>query len=143
MVKEVAIPVMRGATVTGQVAVFSEEQVEELSIEGSGREASVIAGEGLPGILLKISSDDDIYYQVSNAAGRFQFDRLRPGHWTMKIYPDKLPPYYYLEQDTFDFDLGGGQERDILVKVFVKRRIIHLLQQGTQTLHTEGKEDKE
>jgi len=143
MVKEVAIPIMRGAMVTGQVAVFSEEQVEELSIEGSGREASVVAGEGLAGILLKISSDDDIYYQVSNVDGRFQFDRLRPGHWTIKIYPDKLPRYYYLEQDTCDFDLGGGQEQDILVKVFVKRRIIHLLQQGTQTLHTEEKEDQE
>ncbi len=142
MVKEVAIPVMRGAMVTGQVAVFSEEQVEGLSIEGSGRQASVVAGEGLPGILLKISSDDDIYYQVSNAYGRFQFDRLRPGHYTVKIYPDKLPPYHYLEQDTFDLDLDGGQERDILVKVFVKRRIIHLLQPETQTLHTEEKEDK-
>ncbi len=142
IVKEVAIPVMRGAMVTGQLAVSSEKQVEALSIEGSGREASVVAGEGLPGILVKISGDYGTYYQASNADGRFQFDRLRPGHWTVKIYPDRLPRYYYLEQDTFDFDVGAGEERDMLVKVFVKRRTILLLHQGTQTLHVEENEQR-
>jgi len=141
IVKEVVIPVMRAAMVTGQLAVSSEGQVETLSIEGSGREASVVASEGLPGILVKISGDYDTYYQVSNADGRFQFDRLRPGRWIVKIYPDRLPRYYYLEQDTFDFDVGAGEERDMLVKVFVKRRTILLLHQGTQTLHIEENEE--
>jgi hypothetical protein len=141
IVKEVVIPVLRGAIVTGQLTVSSEKQVEALSIEGSGREAPVVAGGGLPGILVKISGEYDTYYQVSNADGRFQFDRLRPGHWTLKIYPDRLPRYYYLEQDTFDFDVGAGEERDILVKVFVKRRTILLLHQGKQTLHIEENEE--
>ncbi len=138
-VEQVEVPLVEGAMITGQVAVFSEEQREGLSLEGSGREPSAY-GEGLSNVSLRLTSDEETFLQVTDRDGHFQFERLRPGHWTLKVYDTKLPRFHYLEKNLFEFDLKPGDQGDLLVKVFVKRRPIQLLEEGE--LQVEEEEEK-
>lgn len=139
VVEQAEVPLVEGAMITGRVAVFSEEQREGLSLEGSGREPSAY-GEGLSNVSLRLTSDEETFLQVTDRDGHFQFERLRPGHWTLKVYDTKLPRFHYLEKNVFEFDLKPGDQGDLLVKVFVKRRPIQLLEEGT--LQMEDKEEK-
>ena len=130
MVEQAEVPLVEGALITGQVAVFSEEQKEGLSLEGTGKEEVLDQGVGLPNVTAKLTSDEETFLQVTDRDGHFQFARLRPGHWTLKVYDTKLPRFHYLEQNVFEFDLEPGDQEDLLVKVFVKRRPIQLLEEG-------------
>ncbi|MCK4392829.1 hypothetical protein KAX17_07975 [Candidatus Bipolaricaulota bacterium] len=141
MVEQVEVPLVEGAMITGRVAVFPEEEPREgLYLEGTGEE-SLAQGEGLPNVVVKLTSNEETFLQATDRDGHFQFDRLRPGQWTLTVYEDQLPRFHYLERDVFEFDLKPGDQEDLLIRVFVKRRPIQLLEEGE--LQVEEKEDEE
>jgi len=142
VVEQAEVPLVEGALITGQVAVFSEEQKEGLSLEGTGKEEALDQGVGLPNVTVKLTSDEETFLQVTDRDGHFQFARLRPGHWILKVYDTKLPRFHYLEKNVFEFDLKPGDQEDLLVKVFVKRRPIQLLEEGELQVEGEGVNEK-
>ncbi|MDI6795026.1 MAG: hypothetical protein QME81_19515, partial [bacterium] len=93
-------------------------------------ETKLVKACGLAGILVELTNGSGIKRRLTNGEGRFEFEELRPGIWTLKIYNHNLPEYYYLEKDTFEFELTPGQEKEALVKVLPKKRLIHIIEEG-------------
>ena len=92
-------------------------------------------------VSVKLTSDEETFYQTTDRDGFFQFDRLRPGHWTVTVDDSQLPRFHYLERDVFEVDLEPGERIDLLIKVFVKRRPIQLIGEGELQLKLGGEED--
>jgi len=132
VVEQVELPVVEGAMITGQVAVFRGEPSEGLYLNGAGEEDTEgpsIQGEGLPDVSVKLTSDEETFYQTTDRDGFFRFDRLRPGHWTVTVDDSQLPRFHYLERDVFEVELEPGEQVDLLIKVFVRHRPIQLLEE--------------
>jgi hypothetical protein len=80
--------------------------------------------------LVELTSASEIKRCVTDRKGRFRFEELRPGKWTVRMRRDNLPEYHYFEKDTFEFQLKPGEEKEILVKAVPKKRSIRIIEQG-------------
>lgn len=84
----------------------------------------------LANVLVELVNGSEIERRVTDKKGRFEFEELRPGKWTLKIHDNNLPEYYHFEKDTFEFELEPGQKNALLVKVLPMKRHIHLVGEG-------------
>jgi len=100
-------------------------------------EASLVKAYGLANILVKLSNGSDVKRRVTNEKGYFGFEELRPGKWVLKIFDSNLPEYHYLEKNTFEFELGPGEEKEIFANVLPKKRRIHIIEDGGTLLEEE------
>ena len=68
--------------------------------------------------------------RVTDEKGRFWFEELQPGRWTLKVDKERLPEYHYCEREQFDFELspGGGETLDI--RVLPRKRTVRIIQEG-------------
>jgi hypothetical protein len=140
-VERVDIPVVRSAMITGRVVVLDEERPAGLSREGRAEEPAgrpPDEGMGLSGIAIRLTSRQQTYEQVSDRAGYFRFDGLRPGQWVLEISTEQLPLHHYLARNMFEFDLDPGQHTELLIKVFRKYRPIQLIEEGELEVEEEG-----
>lgn len=96
---------------------------------------------GLANILVELTNGPEIKRRLTNGEGRFEFEELRPGKWTLKIYDHNLPQYHYLEKDTFEFELKPGGEEEVLVKVLPRKRRIHIIEEGGTLLEEEKEKE--
>ena len=102
-------------------------------------EASLVKAHGLANILVELSNGSEVKRRVTNEKGYFGFEELRPGKWVLKIFDSNLPEYHYLEKNTFEFELGPGEEKEIFANVLPKKRRIHIIEDGGTLLEEERK----
>jgi len=149
----VELGITRGATLFGQIMAcqFENNHNNNLRAEKNGNnhanhyivgdgnnnngsqssdEAKLIGAYGLANILVELTSASEIKRCVTDRKGRFRFEELRPGKWTVRMRRDNLPEYHYFEKDTFEFELKPGEEKEILVKAVPKKRSIRIIEQG-------------
>ncbi len=105
----------------------------------SSDETKLVKTRELANILVEITNGSEIKRRVTDGKGRFRFEELRPGKWTLKIYDDNLPEYHYFEEDTFEFELKPGEEKEALVRVLPKKRLIRLIDEGGTLVEEEKK----
>jgi hypothetical protein len=67
---------------------------------------------------------------VTDKNGRFSFEQLRPGKWTVRFLSDNLPPHHYFEKEELRVDLKPGEEKNIEAKVLLRRRQIQMVDEG-------------
>jgi hypothetical protein len=67
---------------------------------------------------------------VSDRAGGFLFQQLRPGEWTLRVYPHNLPAHHRLETPSRTLHLRPGEEDQIDVRVLPQPRTIRILDEG-------------
>lgn len=148
---QVEIGIVQIAALMGQVMVYglennnssgekSEDKKADYYVIGSGKGNSVSlndeaakrveAYDGLANIVVELAKGSEIKFRVTDRRGCFEFEELRPGKWTLKIYDNNLPKYHYLEKDTFEFELKPGQKEEVLVKVLPKKRRIRIIEEG-------------
>lgn len=87
-------------------------------------------GRGLGNALVEISDGEEVLRRLTDEKGRFSFEGIRPGKWTLKIDPQNLPPHHYLEKEEFQIELKPGQQEEITVKVLPRRRPIQIIDEG-------------
>jgi hypothetical protein len=139
------IPVTLAATLSGRIMVYSHRQnpdeqaasqapadMNEACYAVGGNSSTDTAGElredyGLADVIVELKNDSEIKRTITDKNGRFEFHQLRPVKWTVKIYPNNLPQYHYLEKDTFDLELAPGQNVEIITKVLPKKRRIQII----------------
>jgi len=131
----VEIPVTQAARLEGQVIVCAsadsartDGKSKDSYIVGAGDKTAVpIADYGLENTIAELKSASEIKRTVTDRQGRFEFEEVRPGEWTLKIYADNLPEYHYLEKDTFELKLEPGQKANVSVKILPKKRRIRII----------------
>ncbi len=125
----VEIGITRAAALSGQVMLYGSENRNGVGILKQS-ESRLVELHGLRSILVELSNQQEIKRRATDTDGRFTFEELRPGKWTLKVYEHNLPEYHYLENDTFEFDIEPGQAPQVLVKVLPKRRRIRIIEEG-------------
>jgi uncharacterized protein (DUF2141 family) len=84
----------------------------------------------LVNILVEISRGEESIRQVTDDKGRFSFYDLRPGIWTVKVAADNLPAYHYVEKESYQVELKGGEEQVIDIQVLPRVRKIQMIDEG-------------
>jgi hypothetical protein len=108
---------------------------ESLFLIGPGQEEKLKKDNlrktrGLSNTLVEITDGEEVLQELTEDEGRFSFDDIRPGKWTLKVNTADLPIHHYLEQEEFQIELKPGEEKEIMVKVLPRLRPIQIIDQG-------------
>ncbi|MFO7577196.1 MAG: carboxypeptidase regulatory-like domain-containing protein [Pelovirga sp.] len=89
------------------------------------------AGDGVPGnLLVELSRHEETRRTISDDQGRFLFERLSPGTWTLTIYADNLSRHYLLEQNRIPVTIAPGADEDVRINILPRRRQIRFVDAG-------------
>jgi len=153
----VIIPVTRAAQLSGKVMVYGyEKNVNRTSLSekpsgtneprcvvgkdsGCGEGDKLVEDHGLVNTIVELRNSSEVRRAVTDNQGRFEFEEVRPGKWTLKIYSDNLPEYHYLEKDGFELELKPGQRKEIYAKVLPQKRRIRIMTEPQTLLEEEQK----
>jgi len=153
----VIIPVTRVAQLSGRVMVYGyEKNVNKTTLSekpsdtnepryvvgkdrGYGEGDKLVEDHGLANTIVELRNSSEVRRAVTDNQGRFEFEEVRPGKWTLKIYTDNLPEYHYLEKDTFELELKPGQRVEISAKVLPRKRRIRIIGEPQTLLEEEQK----
>jgi hypothetical protein len=136
------IGVIESASITGTVAVWG---YREGGVFGAGAGNGAAAAEpvnlgGLGNVVLELRNGADPVRRLSNAAGRFEFPEVRPGHYTLSVIGGLIPTYHHVEQETYKVELAPGQQAAVEVRVLQERRRIQMVDAGTLVVEEGGPE---
>jgi hypothetical protein len=153
----IEVAVVRGAGVKGRVAVCrvlnkaSEQPLEESgdwggwyfswtenapgqAANGSGSNESgvgeLVDSYGLANVLIELANSSETVRRFTDRKGRFFFEDVRPGTWTLKVAGGELPEHHYLEKDSLVLDLKAGDRQEIVVRILPQNRPIQIIETG-------------
>jgi len=146
----IEIGITKSADLTGKIMVYGFAKEDYLQKEyavhkGKDRavpkdtETDIVEEYGLANVLLEFKSELEIWRVLTDRKGRFSFDDVRPGKWTLAVYADNLPEYHYLEKDTFEIELAPGEKKEMLVRVLPRKRTIQVIKEGGALIEEEEK----
>ena len=110
------IALVQCAKITGEVSILKEVSDDDKSYAG--------IREHLGKLLVEAKNGSEVYRNFTKEDGQFSFESLRPGQWSVKVYPAGIPKEYELVTDQFNVSLQSGQNEHIEVKVKEVRRKI-------------------
>lgn len=74
--------------------------------------------------MIEAKNKDEVFRIFTTEEGKFSFEGLRPGPWTVKVYEHNIPKEYELVTDLFNLALTSGDTKQVEVKIKEKRRRI-------------------
>ncbi|WP_420456200.1 hypothetical protein [Rubrivirga sp.] len=118
----IEIPMVRGARLTGQFGVSAPSPPALGNAPAPGSvERAVLEMTG-PGGRLRA---------VSDRQGRFAFEGVPPGDWTLRVLHAELPAHHAVERESYAVTLGPGEQGRLEIGVAPRQRRIRLLESGT------------
>jgi hypothetical protein len=102
-------------------------------------ELTLVKAQSLATVLVELRNSSEVLRCLTDREGRFGFEEIRPGEWTLEIYQNNLPQYHHFERDTFNFVLKPGQREEVLVRVLPRMRPIQIIEEGGIILEKKGK----
>ncbi|MBW8001595.1 MAG: hypothetical protein FVQ80_06185 [Planctomycetes bacterium] len=129
-------------SLTGQVMVYRYDtqklKSDDLSAENNtyyssgtgitkGQKGKLVEDYGLQNTIIELKKNDETKRVMTDRHGRFEILDLRPGIWTLKLYTETLPQYYYLEKNNLKLDLKSGQPAQVNLKVLPRKRQIKII----------------
>ena len=118
------VAVVRSGIISGQVMIY------QFTDEKDGNYSEK---HGLANSLIELKGKQIRYNQITDEHGFFKFYELRPGRWTLKVI-DQAPPNFYIEKDTYNFNIFQKNEKRVLIKVLPRVRQIQFLEEGMLSL---------
>jgi hypothetical protein len=113
------ILVVRAASINGRIIQAGKSNV--LKLLNSELMGNSIA---LEDIYVELVGPNGTAKRFTDQYGRFYFDGLGPGKYSIIAYKNNLPPYYFFEQNTFELDIKPGENIKINIKALKKERTI-------------------
>ncbi len=116
-----------------QTTFFEFAMTKSARIEGAfeieedqraNQKGFIKVAERLDRLIIEASSGDEVYRVLSDINGGFKFEDLRPGVWSVKVYPNGLPKGYSIINSQFTINLSPKQDERIIVRVEKKARQI-------------------
>lgn len=109
------IALMEGASIHGQIALV------ESAWQGLER---------LPPMLISLSHADHHQHTVSDEAGRFVFDSLQAGSWTLEINAAQWPAGHHINNPIQTMTLAEGERRQMNLLLIPDQRSIEFIDEG-------------
>lgn len=137
----IEIGITRSAGLTGRVMVYEFAEtdglqhglvVSEVKTKTSQKQfkKNLVETHGLSNAIMEFSSKLETWRVLTDRKGRFTFNNIRPGTWTLSVYTDTLPQYHRLEKDRFEVELIPGEQLEMLIRVLPQKRTITIIEEG-------------
>ena len=144
-VTHVQIATVAAAQVRGSVLVMpaagGDGGSDGPSVVGSGASAAGPSARepvGLANVLVELNNGTEVHRTITDGGGRFLFEGIRPGEWTLKVYGGTLPPYHRLEQETLKLKLEPAQVAEATFHVLPIVRKIKMMDGGSLQAEAPG-----
>jgi hypothetical protein len=98
------------------------------------------APQGLANLLVELARPGETRRTVTGADGRFLFEKLPPGTWTLKVYERNLPESHRLEQAEQTVTIAAGARAVATVRVLPRPRAIRFIDEGRVRSASGGEE---
>ena len=80
--------------------------------------------------LIEVRNEKEVLRQMTDTQGRFSFNDLRPGVWTIKFYPEHLPYGFSLDREEYQFVLRPGEGKEVNGNILKRPRQIQMIDSG-------------
>ncbi|MBN2735875.1 MAG: hypothetical protein JXR70_02765 [Spirochaetales bacterium] len=124
------IPITLASSIFGRIVQYDfSNDNNQFFIIGEDEEKTVEYKSvgGIEQVLLELSNGKEIKRRVSDSNGRFIFEELYSGSWSLTILAGHLPEYHYYEKQNFSIDLNLDDHREIEVRVLPEKRGIEMI----------------
>ena len=118
---ELRIPVTRRASLSGRVRL--------MDIHGSGLLADTLDAHAPIMAVVEATSGDHRLRRLCTRDGRFTFEDVPPGRWTLRLVQSDAPEDYRLEREAYEIDLVDRAEVDL--RLLPRQRRIRLIGTGS------------
>jgi hypothetical protein len=126
------LSVVQAATVSGSVVDYGFSELEALSkgeTSGSGT-PQLQRKAGLGGVVVELSNGHESKRRATGMDGRFNFNEVRPGAWSLAIVSGQLPSYHVVEKPVQEVSVAPGEKIDVEFRVIQERRRIRMINLG-------------
>ncbi|MFT3866948.1 MAG: carboxypeptidase-like regulatory domain-containing protein [Nibricoccus sp.] len=128
----VELRAIRAARIDGEIALYAaHEKNVVLSTDPSASSEELSKTTQLRQMLVELQGPDGAKRRtVTDAWGRFTFDRLPPGEWTLRFDDQAVPPWHQLERKEFVVKLASGDTVQIGARVLPVHRPFKMIDDG-------------
>lgn len=98
--------------------------------------AALVEAARVPALVVEATDGSRSLRSLTDAAGRFRFERLSPGRWTVRIKHDCLPRFCELDHETFVVDVAPGETRTVEAVIRSTTESIPIIETGEVKLLT-------
>ena len=110
------VAITKSGKISGKILISEDENI--------GKKGFIPIKEEVKNLIIEANNGREVYRMFTNKDGVFDFEDLRPGRWTIKVYDRGIPKGYVLENDVFNVDLKSEQLKHIDVIIKKKSRKI-------------------
>ncbi|MGQ9729937.1 MAG: hypothetical protein ACUVX8_01565 [Candidatus Zipacnadales bacterium] len=128
--QEVRIGITEAGRLSGRVMRRGEATThpeEGYVTGGPGTELPPAEPEAVAGILVELTNGTEVLRRVTDVHGEFLFDRLRPGQYQFRAYPQNLPPFHVFENPEAVLDIAAGETVEMEIHVIPQKRRIQMI----------------
>lgn len=111
-----AIGITLSSKIVGQIVIEKEVADDNQTFAGIQQQ--------LGKLMIEANNDQEVFRILTNPDGRFSFENLKPGLWTVRVYDTGIPKEYELVNNLFNLTLVPGKSEPLEVKIKEKRRRI-------------------
>ncbi|MFO7962984.1 MAG: carboxypeptidase-like regulatory domain-containing protein [Desulfobacterales bacterium] len=137
----IQVGITRSARLAGRINVFAVTGAHELKTDGGTHprekepageadKAGIVSIGGLADAAVHLTNKGEALHVLTDTNGRFRFEDIRPGRWTLAVDADTLPPYHYFENDRYAIDLEPGDNEEVMIRALPKRRTLTIIEHG-------------
>jgi len=130
------IPLARAASVEGRLtadAPGAEGDAAALPPPDAGG-----VDGGIPGVTVRLGGAAFTQAAVSAVDGRFRFDRLAPGDYTLEVDASTLPSHHELRQASWSITLVQGESGSVDIPVSVRSRTLQWIEDAELEIQVDG-----
>lgn len=126
--KSIQIGVTRSASLHGKVVLYKSKAGGTMLSRADT--ADLVEDHGVGELLVELTDGVETKRVITDEQGRFDFEEMRPGAWTLTVSEANLPEYTRLEKNTLEFHPMPGEEMQVLVRAVPQRRQVQILHEG-------------
>jgi len=126
--KSIQIGVTRSASLHGKVVLYKSKAGGTMLSQADS--ADLVEDRGIAEVLVELTDGVETKRVITDEQGRFAFEEMRPGAWTLTVSEANLPEYTRLEKNTLEFHPMPGEEMQVLVRAVPQRRQVQILYEG-------------
>lgn len=128
----VELRTIHAARIDGEIALYAaREKNTGFTTEPAVSLEELEKTTGLRQVLVELQGPDGLKRRtVTDAWGRFTFDRLPPGEWTLRFDDLAVPQWHQLERKAFTVKLASGDTFQIEARVIPVQRPFKMIDDG-------------
>lgn len=125
------VPVATACAISVKVLLFAAPATNRLTDVQQTANQTLQNMGGVAAVPVEISNGRQVTRQETDRNGNIYFGSLPPGHWTLKVDGENLPPHSTLDKPQMQLVLVPAQTQEVTVTVLSRPRAVTIIDGGT------------